>query len=59
MTDREFLIWIHERLEHVHKEDPLSDYMHKLRSIIRFADKDQETMNSGSMNSLEDLLRGE
>ena len=34
MTDQQFLMWIHERLAHVHKENELMDYMHKLRAII-------------------------
>ena len=34
MTDRDFLIWIHERLVKVYNEDPLLDYMHRLRGII-------------------------
>ena len=35
MNDKAFLVWLHERLEHVHKEDPAADYMHKLRAIIK------------------------
>jgi hypothetical protein len=31
----EFLDWIHARLEKVHHEDPLMDYMHALK---RYAD---------------------
>lgn len=33
MTDRQFLEWIHDRLEHVHGENPSVDYMVKLRAI--------------------------
>ena len=33
-TDREVLLWFHERLVHVHKESELFDYMHRLRAII-------------------------
>ncbi len=43
MKDKEFLIWIHERLEHVHDESPLYDYMHKLRQIISVIPPDQES----------------
>lgn len=57
MKDRDFLIWLHERLEHVHRENPRVDYMHKLRSIIKAMDKDQVTPNIASSNSLEDLLK--
>lgn len=55
MKDREFLIWIHERLEHVNGESRLVDYMHNLRSIIRATPKDRETLNCVSGNSMQDL----
>ena len=55
MKDRDFLIWLHERLEHVHKENSMVDYMHKLRAIIKATPEDKETLNIGSGNSLEDL----
>ena len=44
MNDRDFLSWIYERLEHVHGESPLMDYMHKLRSIIEATPRDRETL---------------
>lgn len=56
MTDRDFLIWLHERLEKIHGESPIVDYMHKLRSIIRSTPTDKETPNIGSCNSLKDML---
>lgn len=34
MTDREILIFIHQRLVHVHKESKYVDYMHALRDVI-------------------------
>lgn len=34
MTDREFLIWIYQRLVDVHGEDPKDDYMIRLRKVI-------------------------
>lgn len=55
MTDREFLMWIHERLEHAHGEDKLVDYMHRLRSIIRATPEDRRTLDLGSCNSLDQL----
>lgn len=55
MKDKEFLKWIHERLEYVHKESPLMDYMHKLRAIIRDMDADQCSPNTNTGNSLKDL----
>ena len=57
MKDRDFLIWIHERLEHVHGENPLVDYMHKLRAIIYATDEDQLTPNCILANSRSDLKK--
>jgi hypothetical protein len=57
MKDRDFLIWIHERLQNVHKENPHYDYMHKLRCIIRAIPEDQVTPNMDSKNSLEEMLK--
>lgn len=34
-TDREVLLWFHQRLVHQHKEGYLFDYMHRLRWIIQ------------------------
>lgn len=34
MNDREFLIWLHERLTNIHGESECMDYMHRLRAII-------------------------
>lgn len=56
VTDREFLIWLHERLEHVHGENDLVDYMHFLRKIIRGTPADKRTIQPFS-NSLEDLKK--
>lgn len=55
MNDREFLIWIHERLQHVHGENPLTDYMHKLRVIILGTDPLRETANVDTYNSIEEI----
>lgn len=57
MKDKEFLMWLHERLEQAHKENPCYDYMHKLRCIIRNTPSDKYTPNMGSCNNLEDLKR--
>lgn len=32
--DRNFLMWVHERLQLVYGENELLDYMHRLRAII-------------------------
>ena len=45
MRDKEFLKWIHNRMIHVHNENPNVDYLHKLRSIIDFIDEDVTTPN--------------
>lgn len=56
MKDREYLAWLHERLEHVHKESPLVDFMHKLRGVISATPPEQETPNDGrGMGSMEEL----
>jgi hypothetical protein len=57
MTDRDFLIWLHERLENVHKENAHLDYMHKLRAIIKAMPADKVTPNMSAYNSLHDLRR--
>lgn len=54
MPDRKFLIWLHERLEHVHGEDPLFDYMWKLRSIIEATPADKITPNT-TIKQIEEL----
>ncbi len=57
MKDREFLIWLHARLQFAHGESAIVDYMHRLRAIIASMPADQETPNDGrSKNSLTDLL---
>lgn len=57
-SDRDFLMWIHARLEVVHGESPSFDYMHKLRAIIAETPADRNTASVGqSGNSLEDLQR--
>jgi hypothetical protein len=56
MPDREFLIWLHDRLTDVHRESPIKDYMHKLRAIIRATDKKTSSPNINTGNSV-DWLR--
>jgi len=57
MKDRDFLFLIHERLEHVHGEKPLVDYMHKLRSIILATPKEKISRKEFSCNGMEELKR--
>ena len=56
MKDREFLIWIHERLHEVHNEPETVDYMHKLRAIIGATNPDTVTPNRCTSNSLKEFL---
>jgi len=55
MKDRDFLIWIHERLQLVHGENPHVDYMHKLRAIIFRTPLEQSTPTSAPFNNMEEL----
>ena len=48
MKDKEFLQWIHDRLQHQHGENPYVDYMHKLRAIIKETNPEQVTQNVAS-----------
>jgi hypothetical protein len=47
MKDREYLMWLHARLEHIHRESPNFDYMRKLRSIIYNTSDQTDTHNEG------------
>ena len=52
MTDREILIFIHQRLIHVHGESKFVDYMHALRGVIHGMPKDKQSRgNVVTMNS--------
>jgi len=58
LTDREFLIWIHERLVNQYGESPYMDYMHKLRAIIITIPADQVTPQDGrGGNDINDLRK--
>lgn len=46
MTDRDFLIWIHQRLVKVHGEREMVDYMHKLRDLIYEIPKNQNKIGN-------------
>lgn len=47
MPDKDFLLWIYERLHFVYGENELYDYMHKLRAIIADMPPEQNTPNDG------------
>lgn len=56
MKDRDFLIWIHARLEN-YGDDPLMDFMHKLRAVITSIPEDQETPSDGrGGNNIDQML---
>lgn len=55
MKDKDFLIWLHERLTDVHGESTYADYMHKLRAIIRDTPDDRISKNCNTGNGLADL----
>jgi len=57
MKDVDFLIWIHERLENVHGENPYTDYMNKLRSIIAAMPQNQYTPNVTTFNGVGELVK--
>ncbi len=57
MKDRDFLIWLHERLSKVHGERDMADYMHKLRAIIKATDAEKITPNCGTGNCIEDVMK--
>jgi uncharacterized protein YprB with RNaseH-like and TPR domain len=57
MNDRDFLMWIHERLENVHGENPHYDYMHKLREIIKHTPTERATANTETENNLNALKK--
>jgi hypothetical protein len=56
MKDKDFLIWIHNRLTDIHHESPALDYMRKLRAIIQATPDDQETPDIGAGNNIKELL---
>lgn len=56
-SDRNFLMWIHQRLEHFYGDKPLYDHMRKLRAIIAGLDGDQNTNASLGQNGLESLKK--
>ena len=56
VKDREFLMWLHQRLQFVHNESSIVDYMHKLRAIIHDTPADRESINDGrGKNGLDEL----
>lgn len=59
MKDKEFLMWIHERLVNVHGENECFDYMHKLRAVIAATNSEQETPNTAGFNSLAELRKAQ
>jgi hypothetical protein len=59
MSDKDFLQWIHSRLEHVHGENPNYDYMHWLQKIIdSYQDIESHKADADSLNALFDMQHG-
>lgn len=56
MKDRDFLLWLHERLDYIHNESPRMNYMRKLRCIATAIPADQETpADERGMNNVDEL----
>ena len=56
MKDRDFLIWIHERLVRW-GDNPHIDFLHKLRCIIAETPEEKETPNTSRWNSIDALKK--
>jgi len=56
-TDQEFLMWIHERLEHHYGDSRLTSHMHRLRQIIWNQGLTKVSTRNYSSNSLEKLQK--
>lgn len=57
-TDREVLLWLHQRLVNQHRESHLYDYMHRLRWIIQAMPHDKMSRGQrvkGLCNNVTDL----
>lgn len=50
-TDREILMWFHERLVHVHGERENYDYMRRLRCIIVAQPPKKMSRDTGNCNN--------
>lgn len=48
-TDREFMAWMHQRLVCIHDENPMYDYMHRFRAIMRQIPEKQTSPNYNQM----------
>lgn len=57
MRDRDFLMWLHNRLVNIHKDSEHADHMYKLREIIAHIPADQATPNMCSFTSIDSLRR--
>jgi len=57
MKDKEFLIWLHERLTKVHGEKNMVDYMHRFRAIIINTDPDKKAPPGPTGNRIEEIMK--
>ena len=58
MDDRDFLIWLHERVVNLHVDNDCEDFKHKLRNIIANIPTGQKApaVVTNSMADLKKLL---
>lgn len=54
-TDKEFLIWLHERLANEFDENILLDYMYRLRTIIDTLPFNQTTKIDFDIRTVKDI----
>lgn len=58
MYDREFLMWLTDRLVKVYKEDEYIDFVGKLASIARATDPKKITPNMRSYSTMRTNING-
>lgn len=56
MDDKDFLVWMHERLQHQHGENPLYVYMFRLRAIIAATPPKQRSEIDFTLTSIKETL---
>ena len=56
ISDREFLKWIHDRLQCIHGENPNHDYMVRLRKITMKMESKGTLWNTGTPDTDRDVL---
>lgn len=54
MTDKQFLVWLHNRIINVYEEETNMDFMYKFRGIITDYPKDKVTTNTTTNKSFQE-----